>query len=363
MAVVLPKLIIIVCAIFSTAAFAANDLSYLNLPLGFQIEVWAEVPDARSMVLSKDKTTLYVGSRGSRVYAVTLSKSDFSAQNLTVYAKNLKVPNGIAIGPDGFLYVAEQHRIIRIIDNGKIEVVVGRGLLPDNRHHGWRYVAFGPDGYLYVAVGAPCNICEVRGVEGTILRFDPQSFKPEIYAKGVRNSVGFTWHPQTGKMVFTDNGGDNLGDLIPPDELNIVQVPGQHYGYPYEYETGKAYPQFTDYKSSEALIPPALKFEAHAAALGVDFHSGNGFPKGFKNMALVAQHGSWNRTDPIGYRIMQVTFDENGMPLSKKPFIGGWLRPDGEVRGRPVDLEELPDGSLLISDDYGDVIYRVWYNR
>ncbi|MBE7637544.1 sorbosone dehydrogenase family protein [Sneathiella sp. P13V-1] len=342
---------------------SANDLSKLNLPAGFKIEKWADVPGARTIRLSPDNQSVFVGTRSSRIYKIDLQKKNYTAGPVEVFANDLNVANGIDLDKDGNLVIAEQHRVIRILKNGKRQILVKAGLLPDRRHHGWRYAGFGPDGTYYVAVGAPCNICEVKGVEGTILRFDPVNWRPSIYAKGVRNSVGFDWHPDSGKMYFTDNGGDNLGDDIPPDELNRVDKAGDHYGYPFLYGNNIPYPQFANAVKPSNPIVPQVNFAAHVASLGIDFYEGNGFPKKYQKSAFVAQRGSWNRTDPIGYRIVNVQFDDKGNAVSNTVFIDGWLRPDGEVLGRPVDLEELPDGSLLISDDYSDVIYRVTYQQ
>ncbi len=356
--------LMILLPLLCSQTYAADDeLSFLNLPPGFRISLWAEVAGARSLAVSEDGKSVYVGTRGDSVYHVRDDDGDFQADRVLLFADGLKVPNGIALNRAGDLYIAEQHQISLYDTEGRRQkVVVPPGVLPDLRHHGWRFMDIGPEGDLYVAVGAPCNICEVTGVEGTILRFDAATFAPEILAKGVRNSVGFDWHPDTGILYFTDNGGDNLGDLIPPDELNISTRTGQHFGYPYQYDTGKPYPQFKDVRSSEAFTPPALRFEAHAAALGIHFYGGKQFPEKYQKQALVAQHGSWNRTDPVGYRIMLVTLDEAGKPVRNQVFMDGWLGANGEVRGRPVDIAELPDGSLLISDDYADAIYRVSFS-
>jgi glucose/arabinose dehydrogenase len=185
--------------------------------------------------------------------------------------------------------------------------------------------------------------------------------KLEIFARGVRNSVGFDWHPVTGEMFFTDNGGDDLGDLIPPDELNRAQEPDLHFGYPFVYGDGVPYPQLAGREPAVETIAPALAFEAHAAALGIRFYRGAMFPDEFRNDAFVAQHGSWNRTDPIGYRIMRVRFDDDGLPIGQEVFVDGWLGDDGQFWGRVVDIAGLPDGSLLVSDDFAGLIYRITY--
>jgi glucose/arabinose dehydrogenase len=240
--------------------------------------------------------------------------------------------------------------------------VLPAGVLPDDVFHGWRYAGFGPDGLLYFAVGAPCNVCETRGFEGTILRMRADGHDLQIFARGIRNSVGFDWHPRTHELFFTDNGGDFLGDLIPPDELNRAPEPGLHFGYPYQYGQGVPYPDLAGRDPPQLTIPPVLELEAHAAALGIEFYDGNMFPAEYRGDAFVAQHGSWNRTDPVGYRAMRVRFDQQGRPVGQEEFITGWLRDDGGVLGRPVDIKELPDGSLLISDDHAGLIYRVTHS-
>jgi len=342
-------------------ARAALPLERLNLPAGFEIEVFAEVPGARSLAVAADGRTVYVGTRGSRVFALRKPSAPGAPWQVTVLKSNLKVPNGLAIR-NGNLFVAEQHRIIRIAPGGAVTVVLPPGVLPDKQEHGWRYAAFGPDGRLYVAVGAPCNICKLTGYQGTIIRMNPDGSGRDIFAKGVRNSLGFDWHPGSRKMFFTDNGGDRLGDRIPPDELNRPWRSGFHFGFPYVYGDNVPYPQFADEQPPRSMLAPELEFAAHVAALGIRFYRGAMFPKEYRHDALVAQHGSWNRTDPIGYRVMRVRFNWQGRATGKKQvFIDGWLGSDGKAWGRVVDLAELPDGSLLISDDFAGVIYRVTY--
>jgi glucose/arabinose dehydrogenase len=344
-----------------TARTAALDLDAIRLPPGFVIEVHAEVPGARSLALAEEGAKVYVGSRDEAIHALLDPDRDGVVDQVVEVATGLNVPNGLAVAEDGSLLVAEQHRIIRLEEGGTIEEIVPPGVLPDHRHHGWRYAAIGPDGKLYVALGAPCNICELRQLEGTIIRLRPDGHELEVVAHGVRNSVGLDWHPVTGELFFTDNGGDYLGDLIPPDELNHAPKAGLHFGFPYVYAPGTPYPDFAGQAPPEPVTHPALTFEAHVAALGIDFYDGTMFPEEYRGDAFVAQHGSWNRTDPIGYRIMRVLFDEAGQPIGKEVFVDGWLAEDGNVSGRPVDLEELPDGSLLVSDDHAGVIYRITY--
>jgi glucose/arabinose dehydrogenase len=343
------------------AALAQPPLDRLNLPPGFAIEVFAEVPGARSLAVAERGARIYVGTQGERVFAVLDPERDGRADEVVEVAHGLKVPNGVALAPDGALFVVEQHQITRFDPSGERKVVVPPGVLPDFRHHGWRYAAFGPDQRLYVTIGAPCNICEVRGFEGTIVRLREDGHEIEIFARGVRNSLGLDWRPRTGELFFTDNGGDQLGDLIPPDELNRAPEPDLDFGYPYVYGPGQPYPEFAGEKPPGPVSHPVVNFDAHVAALGVHFYRGRMFPQEYRYAAFVAQHGSWNRSAPIGYRVVYVTFDPVGRPSGTHLFIDGWLGSDGDAWGRPVDLAELPDGSLLISDDEAGVIYRVTY--
>jgi glucose/arabinose dehydrogenase len=344
-------------------ASAELPLDRLRLPPGFAIEVFAKVAGARSLAVAERGARVHVGTRGDRVFAVLDPERDGSADQVVEVARGLKVPNGVALAPDGGLFVVEQHQISRFDPTGEREVLVPPGVLPDFRHHGWRYAAFGPDQRLYVTVGAPCNVCAVRGFEATIVRLRPDGHELEIFARGVRNSLGLDWHPRTGELFFTDNGGDHLGDLIPPDELNRAPDWDLHFGYPYVFAPGQPYPQFAGEELPGPITHPALNFGAHVAALGIRFYRGGMFPREYRHDAFVAQHGSWNRTDPIGYRVMHVAFDGRGRPTGQEVFIDGWLGSDGRAWGRPVDIAELPDGSLLISDDEAGVIYRVTYRR
>jgi glucose/arabinose dehydrogenase len=355
--------VLVAVSLIPAAGEAQLPLGRLSAPPGFVVELFAEVPGARSLAVAEDGARIYVGTRGDKLFAILDPGRDGAADKVVEVASGLKVPNGVALAPDGALFVVEQHQISRFDPSGEREVVVPPGVLPDFRHHGWRYASFGPDGRLYVTVGAPCNVCEVRGFEGTILRLRPDGHELEVFAQGVRNSVGLDWHPTTGELFFTDNGGDQLGDLIPPDELNRAPDRDLHFGYPYVYAPGAPYPQFAGQEPPAPVTYPALTFEAHVAALGVRFYRGRMFPRDYRNDAFVAQHGSWNRSDPTGYRVMRVRFDDAGNPTGKEVFIDGWLDPGGRAWGRPVDLAELPDGSLLISDDHAGAVYRITYRR
>jgi glucose/arabinose dehydrogenase len=338
-------------------------LGRLELPPGFAIRVFAEVPDARSLAIAEGGARIYVGTRGTEVFAVLDPERDGVADEVVQVADDLNVPNGLAVAKDGALLVVEQSRVLRIEPSGDVEEVLPTGILPDDVFHGWRYARLGPDGLLYFTVGAPCNVCETRGFEGTMLRMRPDGHDLQIFARGIRNSLGFDWHPRTKELFFTDNGGDFLGDLIPPDELNRAPEAGLHFGYPYRYGHGVPYSEFAGRDPPQPTVPPVLELEAHAAALGIEFYEGSMFPAEYRGDAFIAEHGSWNRTDPVGYRVMRVRFDQRGEPVGTEEFIAGWLNDDGGVLGRPVDIGELPDGSLLVSDDHAGLIYRLTHSR
>ncbi len=345
------------------AAGAESGLSAITLPDGFAIEIYARVPGARSLAVASDLDAVFVGTRGESVYAIVDENGDGSADRVVKVVDGLNVANGIA-WRDNYLYVAEQDRIVRFhgadldaLRRAAPEVLFDR--LPDKSWHGWRYAAFGADGMLYVSVGSPCNVCAVKGLEGTIIRLNAQGGAPEIFARGVRNSVGLDFHPVTGELFFTDNGADWMGDDVPPDELNHAPRPGLHFGFPY-YGGGDARTHFIGPGPPRPVTMPAVRFGAHVAALGVHFYRGSLFPPAYRHDAFVAQHGSWNRTVPDGYRVARVRFDEAGRAVSWEPFAEGWLR-RGRAWGRPVDVKELADGSLLVSDDRQGVVYRITY--
>lgn len=343
----------------SAYAGLQDNLRLINLPPGFSISIYARVPGARSMAVVPEMDAVFVGSREDSIHIIRDRGLKGHPESVSVFMRGLKVPNGIAV-KNGLLFIAEQHRIITVSLTGGKRQKVLLDDLPDDASHGWRYAAFGPGGMLYVAVGAPCNVCSLNGREGTIIEVDPVTGKNRIFAKGIRNSVGMDFHPRSGQLYFTDNGSDGLGDDIPPDELNHAARAGLHFGYPWygggSVETG----EFPGQKPPDGAILPIVGFQAHTAALGIRFYRGIQFPQAYRNSAFVAQHGSWNRTTPIGYRIMHLEFSKSGRFLGKKIFADGWLQ--GEQKwGRPVDIKELPDGSLLISDDHAGAIYRITY--
>lgn len=350
-----------------TDASANLPLNTIKLPAGFSISVYAEVDNARSMALSPSGT-LFVGNRSEdKVYAVRDTDGDNKADKKWVIASGLNMPNGVAF-KDGDLYVAEVSRILkfkdienRLSDPGSPEVVYDK--YPTETHHGWKYIAFGPDGKLYVPVGAPCNICESEDpIYASITRMNPDGSGLEVFASGVRNTVGFTWHPETNNLWFTDNGRDMMGDDVPPCELNTAPSSGMHFGYPYCHGGTIKDPEFGDKKPCSDFIKPVQNLNAHVAPLGVKFYTGSMFPEAYHNQIFIAEHGSWNRTKKSGHLVSLVKL-ENGVATSYETFAEGWLDQESqEVWGRPVDVLFLPDGSMLISDDKGGMIFRVTYS-
>ena len=339
-------------------------LTQLKLPEGFHIRVYAEgVPGARSLSLSPNGT-LFVGTRsGGRLYALRDEDGDYKAERVIILASGLNRPNGVAC-KDGDLYVAEISRILRYrdieahLDNPPQPEIVN-DTFPTDRSHGWKFIRFGPDGLLYVPVGAPCNICASSEPYASIGRLDPSTGDFEVVARGVRNSVGFDWHPETGEMWFTENGRDWMGDDVPPDELNRVTAAGQHFGYPYCHGTDIADPAFGAQRNCNEFVPPVQELGPHVAALGMRFYRGNMFPAEYRNQIFIAEHGSWNRTRKIGYRLTLARLDADGT-VSYEPFAEGWLQGESNW-GRPVDVLVMPDGSLLVSDDQAGLIYRISY--
>ena len=341
-------------------------LDKIKLPAGFTINVYAEVENARSMALSPSGV-LYVGNKDKgNVYAVKDTDGDFKADKKWVLASGLNMPNGVAF-KDGDLYIAEVSKISKIsgveskLANPSAPTTV-KDDYPTETHHGWKYIAFGPDGKLYVPVGAPCNICEPKDeVFASITRINPDGSGREIFAKGVRNSVGFTWHPDTKELWFTDNGRDMLGDEIPSCELNYAPKAGMHFGYPYCHEGAVKDPEFGSKRPCSDFVAPADKLGPHVAPLGLKFYTGSLFPSQYKNQLFVALHGSWNRSKKSGYTVNLVKVANNKVS-GHEVFASGWLDEAAQKAwGRPVDVLVLPDGSMLVSDDQANVIYRIAY--
>ena len=345
----------------------SNSQSTIKLPEGFKIELYASnVSNARSMVLS-ETGILFVGSRDAgNVYALVDNNKDFKVDEVITIASGLDMPNGVDL-KDGDLYVAEVSRVIKFSDientfRGNPDYTVVRDDFPTDRSHGWKFIKFGPDGKLYIPVGAPCNIClkeneDIRYASITRMNSDGSDF--EVYVRGIRNTVGFDWHPNTNELWFTDNGRDMLGDNIPPDELNRAPVQGLHFGYPFLHGKDIPDPEFGSLGDTSLYSRPVQELGPHVAALGVEFYTGQMFPSEYHNQVFIAEHGSWNRSNKIGYRISLVRLEGN-KSVSYETFADGWLNGD-TVSGRPVDIELLPDGSMLVSDDYADCIYRITY--
>lgn len=341
-------------------------LGDIRLPPGFSITVYAaNVPGARSMALGTNGT-LFVGSRSEgKVYAIVDHNGDGKADEIITIAKGLRSPNGVAFR-NADLYVAEINRVIRFnaiesrLHNPPRAVVVNDSF-PDKRHHGWKFIRFGPDDRLYVPVGAPCNVCDEMDPRfASIMRMNPDGSNLEIFARGVRNTVGFDWHPRSGELWFTDNGRDWMGDNQPPDELNRAPGAGLHFGFPYVHGRNVLDPEFGKKRKIEEFVQPEVELGAHVASLGMRFYTGAMFPESYRNQIFIAEHGSWNRSDPSGYRITLVRLKGN-RAVSYEPFAQGWLK-DGSAWGRPVDLQIMPDGSLLVSDDKKGAIYRITYS-
>jgi len=350
--------------LFCTSASAALPLENIQLPPGFKISIYAsEVQNARSLTLSPEGT-LFVGTRRvGNVYAVLDVDRDKTADTVLKLITGLYMPNGVTL-IDGDLYVAEMHRVLKY---EKIERHLGHmdpptviyDKFPRNNWHGWRYLRAGPDKKLYIAIGAPCNVCLETLPFASIMRMNTDGTGLEPYALGVRNSIGFDWHPKTREFWFTDNGRDWLGDDAPPDELNHAPKKGLHFGFPYRHGKDFVDPKFGDHPKPDKLIPPKQELGPHVASLGMRFYTGKMFPRKYRNQIFIAEHGSWNRSEKSGYRISIVRFLNSGS-MSYEVFAQGWLN-GGEVWGRPVDIEIMSDGSLLVSDDVAHAIYRISY--
>lgn len=347
------------------------------VPPGFHVTVFADsVQNAREMALGP-RGTVFVGSMfAGKVYAIIDRDGDHKADRVVVIASGLNQPNGVAIH-NGALYVATNSRILRFddierhLDAPPAPAVVRDSLPNSSAGHTWKFIAFGPDNLLYMSVGAPCNVCLSPPMVSTIVRMKPDGSGLEVFAAGVRNSVGFDWHPQTHELWFTDNGRDMLGDDLPNDELNVAWKPGLHFGFPFCHQGDLPDPEFGAQRACSTTEPPVQKLGAHVAALGFTFYTGDMFPASYKNAAIIAEHGSWNRSTPSGYRVM-VAHTDGRRVTRYEPFLDGFMpglgAPGGRgaaraARGRPVDVLQLPDGSVLISDDTGNRILRVSYAR
>jgi glucose/arabinose dehydrogenase len=385
-------------AFFAAAGTAGADApadiaKRIALPAGFHISVWASVPGAREMAVAPDLHAVFVSDEQDRIYAIR-SEPGHRQPTVSPAITGLHAPSGVAYR-DGWLYVTERTRVLRyradkLLNGGTATPELVASGLPGASHHGTRIIAIGPDGKLYVSVGTPCNLCQPRGIQGTIQRFNAAGGGRITFARGIRNSVGIAFEPSTGVCYFTDNGVDGMGDDSPPDELNAAAEPGLDFGYP-DYGGGhdrskdwppappaapgipapsptaapaplsaSAPPQPPAPAPEKAVTFPALEFPAHVAPLGLAFYQGDMFPRDYRGDLFVAQHGSWDRSTPTGYRVVRVRFAD-GKPVKAEPFATGWLTADQAVLGRPADVKQAADGALLVSDDHDGVIYRISY--
>ena len=344
--------------------YAAPELDKLTLPAGFHIAIYSDkVPDAREITVGGHGTVFVGSSDAGKVYALTDSDGSGKADKVRVVASGLTQPIGIAF-KGGDLYISAISRIVvlrdiesHLDDPPKPEVVTDK--LTRDTQHGGKYLAFGPDGKLYVPIGAPCNVCDEKGY-AKLTRMNADGSGVEDVALGLRNTVGFTWN-HDGTLWLTDNGRDMMGDDLPSDELNHVTKPGQHFGFPYCHQGDTLDPEFGKGKNCADYTPPALKLGAHVAALGLRFYEGKAFPSDYRQVLFIAEHGSWNRSTKSGYRVMSV--DIQGDRVSDyKVFIDGFQQGE-QAWGRPVDVQPLADGSLLVSDELAGAVYRVTYTK
>jgi glucose/arabinose dehydrogenase len=335
----------------------------LKVPPGFKVELWAAgINNARAMTWG-DKGTLFVSSRvAGNVYAVV---DKGGSREVKTIAKGLTQPNGVAF-KNGALYIAEISRISKMegiedkLDSPP-QMVTVFDTLPKDLPHGWKYLAFGPDGKLYFNIGAPCNICLPPDTHANISRINPDGTGFEYWAHGVRNSVGFDWHPVTKELYFTTHARDWLGEDVPSDRLDVASRKGLHFGYPFCHQGDILDPEFGKGRACAEFAAPLLKTGPHIAGNGVEFYTGSMFPAEYKNRMFLAQRGSWNRTQKIGFRVAMVTLKPGDVP-KYETFAEGWLQGD-QPWGRPVYTKQMKDGSLLIADDYAGAIYRVSYSK
>ncbi len=360
-------------------------LEHINVPDGFEISLYAVVPDARSMAMAPQGTVLFAGTRKDKVWSIVDRDRNRVADEVMDFAPSITfdVPNGPCFSPDGFLYIAERNRVLvfpaaEFFFEGPdpaVGVVVAQGgLVPaeeESFNHTARVCDVGPDGKLYISLGQPYNVQPLEKLEmydeigiGGIIRMNTDGTEREVFTRGVRNSVGQDFNPATGELWWTDNQVDGMGDDIPPGELNRQTAAGQHFGFPWT----NSRVEIADYKDvprpeGVSFVEPQLELTAHAADLGMRFYHDESFPEAYHGGIFWAQHGSWNRTEPVGARVMFTALDEEGNAAGAQVFADGWLNEDtGEYRGRPMDIEFLPDGSMLVSDDFAGAIWRIAYN-
>ena len=347
-------------------AHAAIHLERLVLPPGFEIAVYSDqVPNARAIALGA-KGTVFVGSMGEgKVYALTDSRNAGRADRVRVIASGLEMPVGVAFR-GGDLYVSAVSRIyvLRDIENRLDDPpppALVTAKLPSERHHGWRFIAFGPDGKLYVPIGAPCNVCDRGKAYAKLTRMNADGSALEDVAYGIRNTVGFDWRPGSRQLWFTDNGRDMMGDDVPDDELNRLSRIGEHFGFPYCHAGDLLDPEFGRGRDCRDYTPPVARLGAHVASLGMRFYAGSMFPPEYRGAILIAEHGSWNRSRKVGYRVVTVRLDGD-RAVAHEPLLSGFVQGE-EAWGRPVDVQPLPDGSVLVSDDLAGAVYRISYRQ
>ena len=353
----------LVCVAVPACAQTTLALDKISLPPGFKIEVLARLENPRAMVLGSEGT-LFAGSmRAGNVYAIKLQQG--APARVTTVASGLNRPIGVAFR-GGALYVSATDRVLRFddiehrLDSPPTPVLVSKAF-PNSAGHGGKFIAFGPDGKLYVPSGAPCNVCEPDPERyANLMRMNPDGSALEVFARGIRNTVGFDWDPDTHEIWFTDNGRDMLGDDAPPDELNHATKPGMNFGYPYCHGGTIADAEFGSKHSCAEFASPAQNLGPHVASLGMRFYTGTQFPAVYRKQIFIAEHGSWNRSRKIGYRVSVVRI-ESGKAVSYQPFATGWLQGE-QAWGRPADVLVMPDGSLLVSDDFAGAIYRISYD-
>lgn len=358
-------------------------LKRITLPAGFKIELYALVPDARHMAMAPQGTVLFVGTKKKKVWAVLDRNRDRVADEVKDFAPSLEmdIPNGLAFTPDGMLYIAERNRVLMYPaaeffhespDVVAIPVVPQGELIPveeESYNHTARVIKVGPDDRIYISLGQPFNVSPPDKLAlydrvgiGGIIRMNRDGSGREVYTYGVRNSVGHDFHPETGELWWTDNQVDGMGDDIPPGEINRQTVAGQHFGFPWFGGGTVRTPEYKDQQVPVEVVHPVVETVAHAADLGMTFYTGNMFPAQYKNAIFSAQHGSWNRTTPVGARVMVTFIDAEGNARIE-PFAEGWINDNGEYDGRPVDVAQMRDGSLLVSDDFAGAIYRISYSQ
>ena len=360
-------------------------IPHINVPEGFEVSLYAVVPDARSMAVAPQGTVVFAGTRKDKVWSIVDRDRNRVADEVKDFAPSITfdIPNGPCFSPDGFLYIAERNRVLTFPaaefffegPDPAVGVVVAKGdLIPaeeESFNHTARVCRVGPDGKLYISLGQPHNVQPVEKVElydrlgiGGIIRINTDGTGREVYTHGVRNSVGHDFNPANGDLWFTDNQVDGMGDDIPPGELNRQTAAGQHFGFPWTNSRVEI-PAFKNVPRPEGVvfIEPQVEMQAHAADLGMSFYRGDSFPEKYQGGIFSAQHGSWNRTTPVGARVMFTSLDEEGNAASTEVFADGWLDDaTGEYRGRPMDVAFLRDGSMLVSDDFAGAIWRIAYN-